>query len=70
MDRKWLHALLKDRDATLGDLAAAMRIKQSRLSEMFQGKRRLTAGEALRMARFLDTTMEEVVMRAGNAVAA
>lgn len=69
MDRNWLQSLLKDRDANLGDLANAMGIQQSRISEMFQGKRRLTAGEAKRMAEFLGVTIEEVVNHAGQAAA-
>jgi plasmid maintenance system antidote protein VapI len=70
MDREWLQARLRDREANLGDLAVAMGIKQSRISEMFQGKRRLTAGEAQRMAAFLDVSIEKVIDRAGKAVAA
>jgi plasmid maintenance system antidote protein VapI len=69
MDRNWLQQQLKNRGATLGDLAAAMGIQQSRLSEMFKGKRRLTAGEAQRMAAFLDVGWEDVLAHAGKAAA-
>jgi len=70
MDREWVVKKLQLRDARLMDLARAMRISQPRLSEMFAGQGRLTAGQAQRMAHYLGVSMEEVARRAGEKVAA
>lgn len=70
MRRDWIDRRLKARHASKGDLAGAMRISQSRLSEVLAEKRRLTAGEAARMAGFLQVPIEELIAAVGEKVAA
>ena len=60
MNRSWVKTLLAERDFTQNALATAMGLTPPRLSETLHGRRRISLGEAKKMADFLSVTIDDV----------
>jgi transcriptional regulator with XRE-family HTH domain len=65
VDTDWFKAKLEDQCLSLRDLAKLMHLEPSAVSLMLRGRRGISAGEVVQLARHLQAPTEEVLYRAG-----
>ena len=66
VDKPWFKARLKQLRKSQRGLAAHLGLDAARITEMLNNRRRVTYDEAVDMAEFFETTLEEIVGRLGK----
>lgn len=65
MDSRWIKSRLKGLKASQLALGEAMGLPPARVTEMLNGSRKVSIAEAIEMARFLRTSLQEMLYRLG-----